>query len=154
MITPHTYSNISEWLQNVVNDNKIPFAKINISQNNSMLFSEFKHKNLGEYANNNLYRIQSLTKPITSLVTLIILNKYKININDPIKSVVEGFSNSKVLSNGIFEDAKSAFTFAHLLTHPSLFIYFFITHVSFSFFTLIISKSFWGHITFTCPRIK
>ena len=119
MITPHTYSNISEWLQNVVNDNKIPFAKINISQNNSMLFSEFKHKNLGEYANNNLYRIQSLTKPITSLVTLIILNKYKININDPIKSVVEGFSNSKVLSNGIFEDTKSDITFAHLLTHTS-----------------------------------
>ena len=119
MITPHTYSNISEWLQNVVDNNKIPFAKINISQNNSMLFSEFKHKNLGEYANNHLYRIQSLTKPITSLVSLIVLNKYKININDPIKSVVEGFSNSKVLSNGIFEDAKSDITFAHLLTHTS-----------------------------------
>ena len=79
MISPHTFSNITEWLENSINSKKLPFGKITISQNNTVIFSEFKNNDLGEYSSNNLYRIQSLTKPITSLVLLVILRKTKEN---------------------------------------------------------------------------
>ena len=73
MISPHTFSNITEWLEHSINSNKLPFGKITVSQNNNIIFSEFREKNLDDYADNNLYRIQSLTKPVTSIVALIIL---------------------------------------------------------------------------------
>lgn len=119
MISPHTFSNITEWLENSINSKKLPFGKITISQNNTVIFSEFKNNDLGEYSSNNLYRIQSLTKPITSMVALIILEKFNIDVNEPIKSVVNEFSNLKVLSEGLLENSNNDITFAHLLTHTS-----------------------------------
>ena len=119
MISPHTFSNITDWLENSINSNKLPFGKITVSQNNNIIFSEFREKNLDDYADNNLYRIQSLTKPVTSIVALIILEKFGIDINEPIKSIINDFSNLKVLSEGKLENANNDITFEHLLTHTS-----------------------------------
>ena len=50
MISPHTFSNITDWLENSINSNKLPFGKITVSQNNNIIFSEFREKNLDDYA--------------------------------------------------------------------------------------------------------
>jgi CubicO group peptidase (beta-lactamase class C family) len=84
-----------------------------------MIFSEMKEKNSNEYNDNNLYKIQSLTKPITSLVALIILNKFNIDVNEPIQNFISNFSNQKVLKNGDLENSNKDITFHHLLTHTS-----------------------------------
>ena len=96
MISPHTHSNLIKWLEDSIVNHKLPFAKINISQNNKMLFSEMKGNTLNEYNDNSLYRIHSLTKPITSLVTLMVLYKFDIDVNEPIKNFITNVSCQKV----------------------------------------------------------
>jgi len=119
MISPHTHSNLIKWLEDSIVNHKLPFAKINISQNNKTLFSEMKGNTLNEYNDNSLYRIHSLTKPITSLVTLMVLYKFDIDVNEPIKNFITNFSSQKVLINGDLEPSKNDITFKHLLTHTS-----------------------------------
>ena len=53
MISAHTFSNITDWLENSINLNKLPFGKITVSQNNNIILSEFREKNLDDYADNN-----------------------------------------------------------------------------------------------------
>ena len=119
MISAHTFSNITDWLENSINLNKLPFGKITVSQNSNIILSEFREKNLDDYADNNLYRFLSLCMRVTSIVALIILEKFGIDINEPIKSVINNFSNLKVLSEGKLENANNDITFEHLLTHTS-----------------------------------
>ena len=72
-----------------------------------------------KYKNNKLYRIHSLSKPITSLVSLIVLEKNNINLKEPISTFVPAFSKAKVLVNEELININTPITFEHLLTHTS-----------------------------------
>lgn len=77
---------------------------------------------------NSLFRIASLTKPITAVATLMLHEQGYFDLQDPISKWIPEFKNLKVLRSvrgTTFEytDLKKDLTFWHLLTHTAGFGY-------------------------------
>jgi CubicO group peptidase (beta-lactamase class C family) len=71
-----------------------------------------------------IFRIASMTKPITSLAALMLVDEGKIGLNDPISRYAPEFSQMRVLKSpdgplDETENSARAITFEHLLTHRS-----------------------------------
>lgn len=71
-----------------------------------------------------LFRIASMTKPITSVAALMLFDEGRFALDDPITRWVPEFSQMRVLSspNGVLDEtfpAERPITFRHLLTHTS-----------------------------------
>ncbi len=69
-----------------------------------------------------IFRIASMTKPITSVATLMLVDEGRIRLDDPISRVAPEFQHMRVLrsSDGLLDDTEEAnrpITFADLLTH-------------------------------------
>jgi CubicO group peptidase (beta-lactamase class C family) len=72
----------------------------------------------------SLYRIQSLTKPITAVAALILYDEGHFNLDDPVSKWIPKFKNFKVMKdstdiNSELVDLEKEITFRHLLTHTS-----------------------------------
>ena len=72
-----------------------------------------------------IFRIASMTKPITSVLAMMLYEEKKLNLYDPITKWFPQFRNMKVLNNqtGDYEDAKRLITILDLLTHRAGFSY-------------------------------
>jgi len=72
-----------------------------------------------------IFRIASMTKPITSVLAMMLYEEKKLNLNDPITKWFPQFKNMKVLKNrlGEYEDANRLITILDLLTHRAGFTY-------------------------------
>ena len=82
-------------------------------------------------ADNAIYRIWSMTKPIVSIVVLQLVEENKITLNDPITDYLPQFANLKVLENrnsniSNLVDIKKIPTIKDLLSHTAGFSYNFI----------------------------
>jgi len=71
-----------------------------------------------------IFRIASMTKPITSVAALMLVDEGKIALNDPISEIAPEFSRMRVLKSpdGPLDETESsaqAITFEDLLTHRS-----------------------------------
>jgi CubicO group peptidase (beta-lactamase class C family) len=72
----------------------------------------------------SLFRIYSLTKPITSVAALILYEEGHFNLNDPVSKWIPEFKEFKVLQAGTspnikLTDLEKEITFWHLFTHTS-----------------------------------
>ena len=73
---------------------------------------------------NALYRIYSMTKPITSVMALIMIEQGKLRLTDLLEEFDQRFSKPTVLSpSGALEPARRAITVEDLLTHRAGFSY-------------------------------
>jgi len=72
-----------------------------------------------------IFRIASMTKPITSVLAMMLYEEHKINLNDPITNWFPQFGHMKVLKirDGEYEDASRLITILDLLTHRAGFTY-------------------------------
>ena len=72
-----------------------------------------------------IFRIASMTKPITSVLAMKLCEEKKLNLHDTIIKWFPQFKNMKVLKNksGEYEDANRPVTILDLLTHKSGFTY-------------------------------
>jgi CubicO group peptidase (beta-lactamase class C family) len=79
-------------------------------------------------ADDTIYRIASMTKPITSVAVMMLVEEGKVKLDDPLAKYVPEFGNARVIvsveKNGkpareTFEAAKRPITIQHLLTHTS-----------------------------------
>ena len=72
-----------------------------------------------------IFRIASMTKPITSVLAMMLYEEKKLNLDDPITKWFPQFRNMKVLKNqsGEYEDANRLITILDLLTHRAGFTY-------------------------------
>jgi methyl acetate hydrolase len=73
-----------------------------------------------------IFRIASMTKPITSVATMMLLEEGKLRLDDPVSRYLTGFEDLRVITafnatDGSFETrpAKRPMTIRHLLTHTS-----------------------------------
>ena len=72
----------------------------------------------------SLFRIQSLTKPITAVAALMLHDEGYFDLDDPVSKWVPEFKNFKVMKdstdiNSELVDLENEITFRHLLTHTS-----------------------------------
>ena len=74
-----------------------------------------------------IFRIASMTKPITSVLAMMLYEEEKFNLDDPITKWFPQFRNMKVLKSHVgeyeYEDANRVITILDLLTHRSGFTY-------------------------------
>ena len=73
-----------------------------------------------------IFNIASMTKPVTSVAIMMLLEEGKLQLDDPVSKYLSGFDNLKVITkfneaDGTYETrpAKRAMTVRHLLTHTS-----------------------------------
>jgi CubicO group peptidase (beta-lactamase class C family) len=73
-----------------------------------------------------IFRIASMTKPITSVAVMMLVEEGRLGLDDPVSRYLTGFENLRVItvfnaSDGSYETrpAKRAMTIRHLLTHTS-----------------------------------
>ena len=69
---------------------------------------------------NDIFRIYSMTKPVTSVAVMILVEEGKVALDDPVLKFVPEFADVKVLTEGGDRvAADSPMTVEHLLTHSS-----------------------------------
>ncbi len=75
--------------------------------------------------NDAIFRIASMTKPITSALAMMLYEEKKLDLSDPITKWFPQFKNMKVLRKqaGEYEDANRLITILDLLTHRAGFTY-------------------------------
>ena len=109
-----------------VDDGKIPPVSILINQDNKEIFRHVYGK--ADLASNTeadkdtIYRIYSMSKPITGVAIMQLLENGKLRLNDKVSKFIPAFKNTKVL-NTKFQDyvvkPKREITIRDLLTHTS-----------------------------------
>jgi len=75
---------------------------------------------------NAIFRIASMTKPITSVAIMMLVEEGKLSLDDPVSKYLPDFENRQVIStfnaaDGTYESfpARRAITIRHLMTHTS-----------------------------------
>ena len=67
----------------------------------------------------DLFRIYSMTKPITAVAAMQLYERGLFHMNDPVAKFVPELADVKVYNDGELEDAKSAMTMQDLLAHTT-----------------------------------
>ena len=98
-------------------------------QDGKILFQEtvgYKNLETRELLNiDTIFRIASMTKPITSALAMMLYEEKKFDLNDPVTKWFPQFGKMKVLKNrpDEYEDARKVITVLDLLTHRAGFTY-------------------------------
>lgn len=72
---------------------------------------------------NTLFRVYSMSKPITAAALMILYDEGKFQLDDPVARHIPVFENTKVYVDGEEVDQIEPFTIRHLLTHTAGFTY-------------------------------
>jgi CubicO group peptidase (beta-lactamase class C family) len=91
---------IGEFFRNEVATEKIPGAILLIQQHGKPVYHEFfgvrDTETKAPMTDDTIFRIFSMTKPITSVAAMLLLDKHKIKIDDPIAIYIPSFATTKV----------------------------------------------------------
>ena len=74
-------------------------------------------------AGDAIYRIYSMSKPITAAALMILYDEGKFRLDDPVAEYIPAFEDTKVYADGELVDQQEPFTVRHLLTHTAGFTY-------------------------------
>ncbi|MBT3790258.1 MAG: beta-lactamase family protein [Alphaproteobacteria bacterium] len=77
----------------------------------------------GPLNTNDIFRINSMTKPITSVAVMMLVEQGRIKLKDPLSKYVPAFANTKVMKLGKLYPQDKAITIADLLRHTSGIVY-------------------------------
>ena len=66
-----------------------------------------------------IYRIYSMTKPITTTAAMILYEEGKLRLDDPVEKYLPAFKNQKVLIDGALVDVTHAITIRELMSHTA-----------------------------------
>ena len=107
--------------QELIENKKIGGVNCIIWQDGQILYQESEgYKNLETkelLTADTIFRIASMTKPITSVLTMMLYEEKKLDLNNPITKWFPQFGNMKVLKNqpGEYEKANKDITILDLL---------------------------------------
>lgn len=122
------YLNVAtKRLHNYVDEGKLPGTYVKIIKDGKVVYDDKygfididKKKPIED---NSLYRIFSMTKPITAVAIMTLYDQGKINLDDKVSKFIPAFLDTPVYKeiNGrhSFEPQKNPLTIRHLLTHTS-----------------------------------
>lgn len=74
-------------------------------------------------ARDTIFRLYSMTKPITSAAVMMLLEEGKIDLLDPVSRYLPGFANQHVFQNGMMMPVSRPVTIQHLLNMTSGLVY-------------------------------
>ena len=124
MAAPKQLKPVSDYIAQQIKDNRIAGAV-------SLVFykGEIVHFEAAGHADveggklmkkDSIFRIYSMTKPITSVAAMILIEQGKMKLDDPVANYLPKFKNPRVYSkDGKHTKAKRPITVRHLLSHSS-----------------------------------
>ena len=122
-------SRIDGWIQTEMDKKNIPGAVAMVSRNGEVVYEKaFGYSNLDkkvEMANDNIFYIQSMTKPVMTVAFMMLYEEGYFQLTDPVHWFIPAFKDLKVAKDpdkGIesgLEDLETDITIEHLLTHTS-----------------------------------
>ncbi len=77
----------------------------------------------GPLKTDDIFRIYSMTKPITSVAIMMLVEEGKISLDDPVSNYIPAFAETKVLAAGKMMPVKNAMTVRDLMRHTSGIVY-------------------------------
>ena len=115
--------NLNEYIQKQIDQKKISGAVILISQNDKILM----HKSYGyqdiqdniSMDTSSIFRIYSMTKPLTSLSAMMLVDRGELSLEDSIVKYLPELQNLKVLNGKDKVKPNKAITIRDLLRHTS-----------------------------------
>lgn len=120
---------IAPVIQRWVDDGKIPGALTMIAREGKLV--HFEKVGMQDIATatpiefDTIFRIYSMTKPITSVAVMMLYEEGHYQLNSPVSDFIPAFKDMKVYANhgDAIVDAEREMTIKHLLTHTSGLIY-------------------------------
>ncbi len=115
--------------QKFIDDKKLGGMNCLIWKDGNIIYQESEgYRNLETHepmTNDVIFRIASMTKPITSVLAMMLYEEEKLSLSDPITKWFPQFKDMKVLKNqaGGYENANRLITILDLLTHRAGFTY-------------------------------
>ena len=121
---------INSVMESEIENNRIAGSVVLLARNGSIFLNHaygWKNKEAGvAMDNDHLFRMASMTKPVTSVAILQLVEQGKIQLSDPLEKYISGFSNPSLIrqyerETGNFDSrpAQKSITIHHLLTHTS-----------------------------------
>ena len=121
---------IDFYLNKAIKDNQIPGAVALIRRNNKIIYNKaFGYSDVENkimYSTDDVFRIASMTKAVTSLAVLMLWEEGKFNLDDPIEKYIPEFKDLTILtdfnetdSTYLSKPAENKISIRHLLTHTS-----------------------------------
>lgn len=128
---------ITEFLQAAVESHKIPGAVAMIVKDGAIVYNQAVGmadiEEGEEMETDHIFRLASMTKPVTSVAVLMLAEWDSLSVNDPVGDYIPEFADIRVLENVDMADTTWAsepvdtpVTIHHLLTHTSGIAYGFI----------------------------
>jgi CubicO group peptidase (beta-lactamase class C family) len=125
---------IDQLVQDYVNKGYIPGGVFFVARHNQIVYYKsfgFRTTEKKEpYQKDDIFRIASMTKAITTVAVMQLYEQGKIGLDDPVQNYIPAFKNSKVLDQFNQKDSsyttipvKSPITIRQLLTHTSGIVY-------------------------------
>jgi methyl acetate hydrolase len=123
-------SDIDAYLKQTIGTSKIPGVVAMVADADRVLYSgAFGSRDVANHAPisvDSIFRIASMTKPVTSVAVMMLVEKGAIALDDPISKYLPGFDHPEVFASFDPKDntftkrpAKSPITIRQLLTHTS-----------------------------------
>ena len=127
-VSSERLNRISEISKNYVSQGKVPGIITMIARKGKLIYFEaFGNRGVDDkrkIKKNDLFRIYSMTKPVTALAAMQLYEKGKFQLNDPITKYIPEFKNlQRYNSKGELIDNKTEITMQQLLTHTAGFTY-------------------------------
>ena len=120
-------SAVDSFIKKQIKQKKIAGAVVLIShKGKTLLHNSYGHQDIDDQLlmdSSSIFRIYSMTKPITSLATMMLVDRDSIRLDDPVEIYLPELKNLKVLKNGKTIKSKSKITVRDLLRHTSGFAY-------------------------------
>ncbi len=109
-------SEITDYVNKLVNNKKLPYIDVLVKKNHSILYRYFTGYDYKPTGKELLY-LYSLTKPITSVCIMQLLEKGELSLDDNVKKFLPEYDNAYILSNnGEKIRIKNDIKIKHLLT--------------------------------------
>lgn len=117
---------IDSVMRRYVNENKLPGMITMIARKGNLVsFKEYGFMNEGKPMRSDaIFRIASMTKPVTSVAIMILFDEGRLRLDDPVSKYIPEFKDLKVFLykdiNGVhLEKQNKQITIKNLLTHTS-----------------------------------
>jgi CubicO group peptidase (beta-lactamase class C family) len=133
--TTTSFGSLSRNLQCVVHDNMIPGAVVVVSRDGRTVYRHaVGYQDVAARAAMNedtIFRLYSMSKPITSVAVMMLVEEGKLALDEPLYRIVPEFEDTRVYQSGdvdhlVTTPAQRPITIADLLTHSSGLTYHFI----------------------------
>jgi len=107
---PQKLARVGDYLREQVANGKIPGAILLIQQHGKVVY----HELIGmrdvatkePMSDDTIFRLFSMTKPVTSFVAMQLIDEGKLSLNDPVSKYIPSFANVKVGVEKLGEDGK------------------------------------------------